>query len=178
VGQEHLPGAVSLDPLRGRRSSKVLVARNRLLKSTFRARPRVAADTIVQSLSGDADAPADCATRKACKCKAFSRAAEGIRTLDLLHGKQNVHSPFGADIPCKPMGSRVWVSFCDSPAFPGSSRAFRHRRGTRALASSPRGAPRRVGVPPHCRDRVFAVRRAECTLDRSRTETAPNHCPK
>jgi len=50
VGQEHLPSAVDLDPLQGRRSSKVLVARNRLLKSTFRLRMRVAADTIVQSI--------------------------------------------------------------------------------------------------------------------------------
>jgi hypothetical protein len=50
---------VDLDPLQGRRSSKVLVARNHLLKSIFRPRPRVAADTIVQSLSGDADAQPD-----------------------------------------------------------------------------------------------------------------------
>ena len=72
MGQEHLPGAVDLDPLQGRRSSKVLVARNRLLKSTFRPRPRVAADTIVQSLSGDADALLDCYTKKTCKMQVFS----------------------------------------------------------------------------------------------------------
>ena len=88
MGHEHLPGAVDLDPLQGRRSSEVLVARNRLLKSTFRARMRVAADTIVQSLSGDADAPADCAHEKDLQMQAFPRAADGIRTLDLLHGKQ------------------------------------------------------------------------------------------
>ena len=88
MGQEHLPGAVDLDPLQGRRSSKVLVARNRLLKSTFRPRPRVAADTIVQSLSGDADALLDCYNEKDLQMQVFSRAAEGIRTLDLLHGKQ------------------------------------------------------------------------------------------
>jgi hypothetical protein len=63
--------------------------------------------------------------------QAFLRAAEGIRTLDLLHGKQNVWFRLGADIPCKHMGSRVWVWFCDSPAFTGSSRGFRHRMGTR-----------------------------------------------
>jgi hypothetical protein len=28
--------------------------------------------------------------KKACKMQAFSRAAEGIRTLDLLHGKQTL----------------------------------------------------------------------------------------
>jgi hypothetical protein len=86
VGQEHLAGAVDLDPLQGRRSSKVLVARNRLLKSTFRPRPRVAADTIVQSLSGVADALFDCYNENDLQMQAFSRAAEGIRTLDLLHG--------------------------------------------------------------------------------------------
>ena len=71
MGQEHLPGAVDLDPLQGRRSSKVLVARNRLLKSTFRSRPRVAADTIVQSLSGDADALLDCYNEKDLQKQAF-----------------------------------------------------------------------------------------------------------
>ena len=88
MGQEHLPGAVDLDPLQGGRSSKVLVARNRLRRSTFRPRPRVAADTIVQSLTGDADALLDCAHEKGLQMQAFSEAAEGIRTLDLLHGKQ------------------------------------------------------------------------------------------
>ena len=74
MGQEHLPGAVDLDPLQGRRSSKVLVARNRLLKSTFRPRPRVAADTIVQSLSGDADALLDCYNEKDLQMQAFSES--------------------------------------------------------------------------------------------------------
>jgi hypothetical protein len=87
VGQEHLSGAVDLDPLQGRRSSKVLVARNRLLKSPVRPRPRVAADTIVQSLSGDADALLDCYKEKVLQMRPFLEAAEGIRTLDLLHGK-------------------------------------------------------------------------------------------
>ena len=89
MGHEHL-SAVDLDPLQGRRSSKVLVVRNRLLKSTFRPRPRVAADTIVQSLSGDADALRDCWNEKGLQMQAFSRAADGIRTHDLLHGKQTL----------------------------------------------------------------------------------------
>jgi hypothetical protein len=71
VGQEHLPGAVDLDPLQGHRRSKALVAQNRLLKSAFRPRPRVAADTIVQSLSADADELLDCYTKKPCKCSPF-----------------------------------------------------------------------------------------------------------
>jgi hypothetical protein len=36
----------------------------------------------------DANAPADCAHEKDLQMQAFSEAAEGIRTLDLLHGKQ------------------------------------------------------------------------------------------
>jgi hypothetical protein len=80
----------------------------------------------------DANAPADCAHGKDLQIQAFLKAAEGIRTLDLLHGKQNVCFPFGADIPCKRKGSLVGVSFCDSPAFTGSSREFRHPMGTRA----------------------------------------------
>jgi hypothetical protein len=82
----------------------VLVARNRLLKSTFRPRPRVAADTIVRSLSGDADALLDCAHENALQMRAFSRAAEGIRTLDLLHGKQKVGIP---SLPRKSFKIRV-----------------------------------------------------------------------
>ena len=99
MGQEHLPGAVDLDPLQGRRSSKVLVARNRLLKSTFRPRPRVAADTIVQSLSGDAYAPLDCYNEKVVQMQAFFEAAEGIRTLDLLHGKQSLDLSWARKTP-------------------------------------------------------------------------------
>jgi hypothetical protein len=45
---------------------------------------------IVRSLSGDADAPADCARKKDLQMQAFSRAADGIRTHDLLHGKQTL----------------------------------------------------------------------------------------
>ena len=71
--------------------------------------------------------------------QAFSRAADGIRTHDLLHGKQYLSSTFAADTPCKSVGSRVGASFCDSPAFTASSRGFRHPIGTRTLRL--RGAP-------------------------------------
>jgi hypothetical protein len=72
------------------------------------------------------------AHKKDLQMQAFQRAAEGIRTLDLLHGKQFLLFMFGADIPCKCRGSWVWVSCCDSPAFTASSREFRHPMGTRA----------------------------------------------
>jgi hypothetical protein len=72
--------------------------------------------------------------------QAFSRAAEGIRTLDLLHGKQGVWFLFGADIPCKCMGSRGSVSFCNCPAFTAKSRGFVDRMWTRGACSVPAGS--------------------------------------
>jgi hypothetical protein len=42
------------------------------------------------SVRREADAQADCAREKGLQMQAFSRAAEGIRTLDLLHGKQTL----------------------------------------------------------------------------------------
>jgi hypothetical protein len=108
---------VDLDPLQGRRSSKVLIARNRLLKSTFRPRPRVAADTIVQSLSGDADALLDCYNEKGLQIQAFSRAADGIRTHDLLHGKQFVGLGARAECPCKSATSAARARAADASDF-------------------------------------------------------------
>jgi hypothetical protein len=63
---------------------------------------------------------------------AFLKAAEGIRTLDLLHGKQNVQYRFAHEKPCKPRGLPTVSADHDSPAFTGSSREFRHPMGTRA----------------------------------------------
>jgi hypothetical protein len=65
--------------------------------------------------------------------QAVLEAAEGIRTLDLLHGKQGLLFPLSADIPCKPAGSRGLSVGRDSTAFTGNSRGFGHPMGTRAL---------------------------------------------
>jgi hypothetical protein len=65
---------------------------------------RVATDTIVQSLSSDADALLDYYNEKALQMQAFLRAAEGIRTLDLLHGKQLLAFP---ECPKMPANQRV-----------------------------------------------------------------------
>jgi hypothetical protein len=46
--------------------------------------------TTTQWLPGDANAPADCAHKKDLQIQAVFEAAEGIRTLDLLHGKQTL----------------------------------------------------------------------------------------
>jgi hypothetical protein len=87
------------------------------------------------SVRREADAQADYAHEKGLQMQAFSRAADGIRTHDLLHGKQGAWFPSGADIPCKSRGYRVWVSFWVSPAFTASSREFGHRMGTRLAYS-------------------------------------------
>jgi hypothetical protein len=60
-----------------------------------------------ESVRPDAEEQGDCRNEKELQMPAFCEAAEGIRTLDLLHGKQNVCFRFGADIPCKRRGSRV-----------------------------------------------------------------------
>jgi len=77
------------------------------------------------------------------KCEAFPRAAEGIRTLNLLHGKQNVWSAFAWRVPCKRRCSQVRGLSCDSTAFTATSRGFGHRTGTRA-------GHRYLGIPEGC----------------------------
>src|SRR5262245_53588642 len=73
------------------------------------------------------------------------RAAEGIRTLDLLHGKQNVRFPLGSDIACKCTRSRVWVVALRFPGFTGSPREFGHPMGTRR--KPPRVGRKGAGAP-------------------------------
>ena len=60
---------------------------------------RVAAGPV--SVRLDANAPAGCPIEKDLQMQAFSRAAEGIRTLDLLHGKQNVGERIPPQVACK-----------------------------------------------------------------------------
>jgi hypothetical protein len=43
-----------------------------------------------ESVRPDADEQGDCRDQKDLQMQAFSKAAEGIRTLDLLHGKQTL----------------------------------------------------------------------------------------
>ena len=99
-GRSTYPARSTLDPLQGRRSSKVLVARNRLLKSTFRPRPRVAAETIVQSLSGDADALLDCYTKKSCKCRPFLKRLKGFEPSTFCMASRT-RDWVSAEYPCK-----------------------------------------------------------------------------
>jgi hypothetical protein len=49
---------------------------------------RVRSATSPDSVRRDAEGPADCTHQEGPEIQAFSRAADGIRTHDLLHGKQ------------------------------------------------------------------------------------------
>jgi hypothetical protein len=68
----------------------------------------------------DANAQADCAHEKDLQMQAFAEAAEGIRTLDLLHGKQNVPCRFRTNIPAN---GRFLGTGCPG-TFPGVHREF------------------------------------------------------
>jgi hypothetical protein len=78
------------------------------------------------SVRRDANAPADCTHEKSLQMQVFQRAAEGIRTHDLLHGKQNVQRRSRTNIPAKAQrhGTRGHQGF---PAFTGKSRGFGYR---------------------------------------------------
>jgi hypothetical protein len=52
-----------------------------------------------ESVRPDADEQADCARKKGLQIQAFLRAAEGIRTLDLLHGKKNAGEGVASKLP-------------------------------------------------------------------------------
>ena len=111
----------TLDRLQGRRTSRVLVARNRLLKSTFRPRPRVAADTIVQSLSGDAVALPGLASKKACKCRPSRKRLKGFEPSTFCMASRARDSvQCGISLQNTPLLPRERVPPC--PAFTAKSR--------------------------------------------------------
>jgi hypothetical protein len=69
----------------------VLLVRGMACKwAVSRAHGAAPGATIVYSLSAEADVLSDCLKQKGLQMQAFSEAAEGIRTLDLLHGKQTL----------------------------------------------------------------------------------------
>jgi hypothetical protein len=75
------------------------------------------------SVRRGADEPADCAHEKDLQTQAFWEAAEGIRTLDLLHGKQSVPRRIRMNMPanrqCLGPGA-----YAGSPKFTAKSRGF------------------------------------------------------
>ena len=56
----------------------------------FRGAPAAGGAAGAQWVPGDANAPAECTYEKDLQMQVFPEAAEGIRTLDLLHGKQTL----------------------------------------------------------------------------------------
>ena len=52
-----------------------------------------------ESVRPDAEEQGDCRNEKDLQVQVFSRAAEGIRTLDLLHGKQDAGLGAARNIP-------------------------------------------------------------------------------
>jgi hypothetical protein len=167
VGWANLRPPVSrtFDLLRARKRSAVRVVAKHLERRGFGAfttvrRPGQSAFSpqLTQTLNPTSD------TKKTLQIQRFSRAAEGIRTLDLLHGKQSLWSLFGADTACKNEVFRVGGSFCDSTAFTASSREFGHRMGTRAgcpstVMLSPEQAAGRVA---RYRNHAIAEQRPTC----------------
>jgi hypothetical protein len=78
--------------IRRLKRSKVRVPTNRLQIGCFLTPLTAGRPPGAHWVPGDANAQADCGNEKDLQMQVFSKAAEGIRTLDLLHGKQNVES--------------------------------------------------------------------------------------
>jgi hypothetical protein len=82
-------------------------ATNGLQTSRFVTSPAAGWPAATHWLPVDSNAPADCVNEKDLQMPAFSEAAEGIRTLDLLHGRQNVRDGPGPQRACKQAVSRA-----------------------------------------------------------------------
>jgi hypothetical protein len=80
------PVASQVNAAKGQRFECLQTPANKPLSDVSRCGLGVA----TQWLPVDADAPADCAHKKDLQMQAFLRAADGIRTHDLLHGKQTL----------------------------------------------------------------------------------------
>jgi Phage integrase family len=80
------------------------------------------------------------------KSGASARAADGIRTHDLLHGKQNEWFRVSQGNACTPAVSRACLTRGDCPEFAEKSRGFGYRMGTQISGSATQmrsTAPRR-----------------------------------
>jgi hypothetical protein len=88
-GDPHVTGTASKAEAVNKRSM-VRVIRNGLQTDLLWDAPAADCSPGTQWVPGGADAPADCTHEKSLQIQAFSRAADGIRTHDLLHGKQSM----------------------------------------------------------------------------------------
>jgi hypothetical protein len=83
------------DLLRSCRRSAFESPQNACKSAPFPERRTAGTGASVRRVSDDADVLSDCRDQKDLQMWAFLEAAEGIRTLDLLHGKQDVCFRFG-----------------------------------------------------------------------------------
>ena len=60
------------------------------ITGVFSRAPVIGGPRVPESVRPDAVEQGDCSDEKDLQTQVFSKAAEGIRTLDLLHGKQTL----------------------------------------------------------------------------------------
>jgi hypothetical protein len=112
-----------------------------------------------ESVRPDANEQGDCSDEKDLQMQAFCEAAEGIRTLDLLHGKRNVRSRASQERPAKHSfpscrGSAMLSSFyCEIAGVSGlkpdsGPRRFGGRLRSPTVAQSRPRLPVRVATVP------------------------------
>ena len=82
----------------------VLVARNRLLKRTFRPIGESPRDTIAYSLSAEADALSDSPSKKGLQVQAFSKRLMGFEPTTFCMGKQLLPLASHPENACKSTG--------------------------------------------------------------------------
>jgi hypothetical protein len=98
-----------------------------------------------ESVRPDADGQGDCRDQKGLQIRAFCEAAEGIRTLDLLHGKQELRLRLCVECSCKVAGFRAGRGSLQTPAFIGKPRGFPDRNRTELGSSEARNSRKRRG---------------------------------
>jgi hypothetical protein len=137
VGHVPPPGAVDLDPLRDAevpRCWSLGIACQRAPSDRGCESPRT-------RLSGHCPVSQthySTANEKVLQMQAFSEAAEGIRTLDLLHGKQNLPRRFRMNMPAKQGVSGHPGPSTASRHFPGNHGGFRTETGPSLAPPRPR----------------------------------------
>jgi hypothetical protein len=130
------PARSTLDWLQGRRSSKVLVARNRLQRSTFRPLARSARATIVQSLSEDTDALMDCTHEKGLQMQAFSKGLKGFEPSTFCMASRSLDSVHALNVPANRAVSTARAGAADVRFLTRNHGSFRTETGLASIRSA------------------------------------------
>ena len=93
-----------------------------------------------ESVRPDTDEQGDCLDQKGLQMQAFCEAAEGIRTLDLLHGKRNVGSRASQEKSCKMPVSELHAISDAFQLMPRNRGGFRTETGLRTVSIGPTSA--------------------------------------